>query len=258
MMHALGWERVRLYRDFLEPLSPPDFHRFWLLVQRRARGEPLQYITGHQEFWGLDFKVTPAVLIPRPETELLVEEAVRRIRGAWGDTEVWLADVGTGSGCIAVALARELPGARVVATDVSEAALRVARENALLHHVGDRIRFYQGHMVDPLRSNFARRLNAVVSNPPYVLPQERDTLGVDVRDHEPPEALLTDGKLSHYQELIGMAPELLVPGGLLLLEMGSGQEDRIRSFLQVPGWEVMETRKDLQGIPRCLVARHLG
>ena len=243
-------------------------------ITRRLHGEPIQYITGEAEFYGLPFRVTPDVLIPRPETEHLVEKALeilgapsippgRRIHAqshrAWvgmherRQSTPRILDIGTGSGAIAVSLAHHLPHALITATDLSESALSVARGNATRNCVSDRIRFLQGDLLAPVAGE---QFNIIASNPPYVAAADRDTLSVEVRDHEPALALFAgDDGLDIYRRLIPAAFAALVPGGFLLLEIGFGQQNPIRDLLAAAGFRNIEFTPDLQGIPRVAVAQ---
>jgi release factor glutamine methyltransferase len=220
------------------------------LVERRKAGEPIQYITGETEFYGLPFRVTPDVLIPRPETEHLVEKALEL---AARFEHPRIVDVGTGSGAIAVALARKLPQAHITAVDISGAALDVARENADRNVVSDRIRFLQGDLLAPVGDE---RFDILVSNPPYVPQVDRDSLSVEVRDHEPALALFAgeDG-LDVYLRLIPSAFAVLESGGYLLLEIGFGQSVAVAALLKQAGFDGIEFIPDLQGIPRVACGR---
>jgi release factor glutamine methyltransferase len=247
-------DRPRLHRD---PGSavPGDLEaRYRALLLRRSRREPLQHLTGVQEFWSLRFRVTPAVLIPRPETEGIVEDFLR-LRGR---PDPLVVDVGTGSGCIAVVVARAAPGAGVHAVDASEEALAVARLNAADHGVADRITFHRGDLLRPIReAGLAGRLDFVLSNPPYVPEAEHARLAPEVRDHEPRAALVAgaDG-LAVHRRLADDAPACLRPGGRLIVEIGIGQEAPARALYGGrPDLEVLEVRPDLAGVPRILVAR---
>jgi release factor glutamine methyltransferase len=218
---------------------------FRALIERRQNGEPIQYITGETEFYGLPFRVTPDVLIPRPETEHLVEKALEL---AGGFDRPRIVDVGVGSGAIAVALAYKLPEARMTALDISPAALEVASGNAERNGVLDRIRLLQS---DLLTSVADERFEMVVSNPPYVPSTDRDSLSVEVREHEPALALFAgeDG-LDIYRRLIPAAFAVLEAGGFLLMEIGYGQSVAVGAQLQEAGFERIEFVPDLQGIPR--------
>ena len=248
---ALGWTAERLLTS-AEGAEPAGFaHRYEALVHRRAAREPLAYIVGHQEFWGLSFEVSPAVLIPRPETEILVETALEIF--ADSGAALRAADVCTGSGCLAAALARERPAARLVATDVSEAATHVARANARRLGVAGRIQFVCTNLLDALRESF----DLIVSNPPYVPERDRVGLQPEVRDYEPAVALYSgaDG-LATIAQLVAGAPARLRAGGYLLFEFGYDQGEAVEIVVaKSPGLELVELRPDLQGIARAAVAR---
>lgn len=252
--HVLGLDAASLLARDVDPAPDGFAAAFAALVDRRARREPMAYIRGVQEFWGREFLVTPAVLIPRPETELIVEDALRRF--ADPARVALAADIGTGSGCLAVTLAAERPGLRVVATDVSPDALEVARQNAARHGVGDRIALRLGAGLAGADGPF----DLIVSNPPYVAEQDRASLPPEVRAFEPVRALMggADG-LDVIREILGAAPGALAPGGVLLLEIGSGQADAVRACVAgLPALTLVQIRPDLQGIPRLVVLRHEG
>jgi release factor glutamine methyltransferase len=239
-----------------EPLSAEAAATFCDLIECRVAGEPIQYITGEAEFYGLPFHVNRDVLIPRPETEHLVEKAIglaQELRQAGMVPELRMVDVGTGSGAIAVALARALPFAEITATDISSAALTVAKSNAARSGLADRIRFFEGDLLEPLRG---RHFDIVVSNPPYVPDSDRATLDVEVRDYEPAQALFAgeDG-LQIYRRLIPAAFGALVPGGFVALEIGYGQQEAVQALLADAGFRDIEFTQDLRKIPRVAVAR---
>lgn len=222
------------------------------LVTRRQTGEPIQYITGSSEFFGLPFSVGPGVLIPRPETEHLVEEVIRLVR-QFGQMPMHIADIGTGSGIIAVALAHALPQVQVSAIDSSAQALAIAFENARHHHLEDRIQFLEGDLLAPLAD---QRFSIIASNPPYIPLQDRDSLSIEVRDHEPHTALFAgDDGLAIYNRLIPEARDLLAPGGWLVMEIGYGQQPAIEQLLQASGYNEIHFVPDYQGIPRVAVGR---
>jgi release factor glutamine methyltransferase len=248
LLHTLHQPRTILFTDPTRSLSRGETTAFEENIARRMKLEPIQYITGTQEFFGLDFHVTPAVLIPRPETELLVE-AVLELMPA--DKSLRIADIGTGSGAIAVAVAKHLPLATITALDLSAAALVIADHNAKANQVADRIRFVES---DLLAGVAGETFDAILSNPPYIPTTDRSTLHPQVRDHEPHSALFagTTG-MDIYARLIPLAYEALVPGGLLALEIGYGQLETIEVLLQ--GWTDVTHRDDLQGIPRTVLAR---
>ena len=269
LLHTLGRDRAWLYAHPEERLEPDAAEKYFALVTRRAAGEPTQYLTGKQEFWGLEFEVTPAVLIPRPETEHVVEVALERlgprgikIRLDTGEPSAPLrvADVGTGSGCLAVALAHELPHATLFATDISGAALEVARRNAARHGVADRIHFLQTNLLEALvvsplaTSHSPLPFDLIVSNPPYVARNEAGTLPREVREHEPETALFGGPTgLEIYARLIEQAGALLRPGGILVLELGYNAADHVRSIVQAQrAWVNTSITNDLAGIPRVL------
>jgi release factor glutamine methyltransferase len=246
LMHVVGCDRTYLLTHPVAELTPKQAAAYESWIARRARNEPVQYITGEQEFYGLKFCVTPDVLIPRPETEHLVETALAHANKG---EQLRIADVGTGSGAIAVALAHALPNARITALDVSSAALDVARENAAKHRVAVRIQFVES---DLLAGVSGASFDMIVSNPPYVA--ESEVLEPQVRDFEPIIALYAgaDG-LSVYRRLVPQADGALKPGGWLLMEMGHGQHDALAEMLA--SWSNVSFMNDLQGIPRVACAQ---
>jgi len=251
LLHALGIARTALFTDPDRLLSEEELAVYDAAIARRAAGEPVQYITGQQEFYGLMLKVSPAVLIPRPETELLVEAVLERLPA---DRETKIADVGTGSGAIAIALAYRLPKARVTAVDLSQAALAVARDNAAVHGVTGRVRLLSS---DLLAAVAGEVFDAVVSNPPYVPEADRDSLDRQVREFEPPLALFAgDSGLEVYKRLIPQAFAALKAGGLLAMEIGYGQREALAELLAE--WDGVEFLDDLRGIPRVALARRRG
>jgi release factor glutamine methyltransferase len=249
---AVGWDRATWLAHRDEPANPDAAARFEQFVARRERREPVAYITGLREFWGLDFAVSPAVLIPRPETEIIVEAALQRLddrQRAWR-----IADVGTGSGCLAIALAHERPGSDITATDISEAALEVARANATRHGVDRQISFVRSSLLTDVPGPF----DVIVANPPYVPEDARPTLAADVRDFEPDPALFGHGidGLDEVRALLAQAPARLARGGWLLMEFGYGQATAVqRAAASVAGLAFETILKDLQGHERTLVAR---
>lgn len=270
LMHALGRDRTWIYAHPEHELEDAARERYFSLIARRAGGVPTQHLTGHQEFWGLDFEVTPDVLIPRPETEHVVEVALERLGVEAGEDspgrrqKLRIADIGTGSGCIAVALARELPAAQIVATDISEAALAVARRNAARHNVADRIQFLEYNLLEPLhqspvtlhgRSGQASRqsppFDLIASNPPYIARREAGTLPREVREHEPAVALFGgESGTEMYAPLVAQAATLLRPGGSLVLELGHDSADHVSRLLAEAEWSGVTITNDLAGIPR--------
>jgi release factor glutamine methyltransferase len=251
LAEALGRDRTYLIINYSEQLTDDALAKFQSLIARRASGEPLQYITGRQEFFGLEFEVTPDVLIPRPETEIIIEETIR-IAHDNRLVHPTIVDVGAGSGCIAVTLARELDRSRVIATDVSPAALRVARRNATRHGLDPRINFVAANLLDGLREDpFA---DFIISNPPYVSENEMPSLQREVREWEPLIALTDFGDgLSFYHRLLDAAPLRLNPGGYLICEMGYTQSAAIMRTIDPAVWREPQLLDDLQGIPRTIV-----
>ena len=234
-------------------LAPQDVSRFRRMVARRAAGEPLQYIVGRQEFFGLEFEVTPDVLIPRPETELLVETALDLL-DKWSAPPL-VCDVGTGSGCIGVAILHERANASAVGLDISPAALKVAARNAARHGVAARLKLIASDCFAAL--DFARpRFAMIVSNPPYVAEDALSGLQREVRDHEPRVALTpgADG-LRIIRKLLVDAPRHLLPGGHLLLEIGFDQHAAITELIEARVWQLLDIHKDLQGIPRIVALK---
>jgi release factor glutamine methyltransferase len=219
--HALDKERADIYLGMESTLNDSDEKIFRESLTRRAKGEPVAYITGHKEFWSLDFVVTPDVLIPRPETELVVELTLKE--AITTKAALKILDIGTGSGVIAIALAKELPAAEIWAVDVSAAALNIAEVNARRHGVAERVKFLDGDLFDPI-TELGHRFDVIVSNPPYILSKEIANLGREVRDWEPKMAL--DGGpdgLDCYRQIIGGAHTYLAPEGRVLLEIGEDQ-----------------------------------
>ena len=245
---VLGWDRAALITRRRESADPSFETAFGALVARRLAREPVAYILGEREFWGLPFEVTRDVLIPRPETELIVEEAVAAFGG--GRPPAAVIDVCTGSGCLAVTLAREFGGADVIATDLSEAALEVARRNAHRHGVAARIDFRAADLLEgvPVRADL------IVSNPPYVARRDAARLPPEVRDHEPHLALFAgDDGLDVYRRLLPAGRDRLTPGGKLVLEIGQDQADAVVDLAESARLRLEHTRQDLQGITRTLM-----
>nr|AIA16098.1 protein-(glutamine-N5) methyltransferase, release factor-specific [uncultured bacterium] len=246
--HITGHDRTFLITSAETALAPSDVSRLRGLVERRAAGEPLQYITGHQEFYKLDFEVTPDVLIPRPETELLVETALDLL-DEW-DGPTFICDVGTGSGCIAVSLLHELPLARAIGLDISQPALRVAARNAARAGVNERLSLVVSDglaALDPARARFTM----IVSNPPYIAEDALAGLQREVRDHEPRVALTPGGDgLRIIRALVADAPRFLDSGGHLLIEIGFDQHEAVKKLIDPRVWELLDIHEDLQGIPR--------
>lgn len=247
---ALGLKRLDLYLQFDRPLRPDEVAEFKARLLRRAKREPLQYIEGFADFRDLRLRVDPRVLIPRPETERLVDEVLRRVDGREGLAAL---DVGTGSGAIALALATEGPFARVVATDLLAGPLEVARANHAEAAPGAPVEFRQGDAFEPVRGEV---FDVVVSNPPYVGEEERGSLDAEVRDHEPATALFAGvGGLDVIRRLVAGAPAHLREGGLLALEIGAGQAGAVCSLVrQTPGLGEPEVVQDLAGRDRMILS----
>jgi len=299
LLHVLHRDRTWIYAHPEEEIAVEDAACYFELIARRAAGEPTQHLTGKQEFWGLEFEVTPDVLIPRLETEHLIEVALDRLavrelragRPRKNDgAGLQIADIGTGSGCIAIALAKELPQATIYATDVSPAALAVARRNAARHSVADRIHFAERNLLDGFNTAAAARAEAsvvgaqhvapllgktvpnaeqgsritgygsrpfdlIVSNPPYIGRCEASTLMREVRDHEP-EIALYGGEEGYefYADLIAQSAAHLKPDGILVLELGHSSLPAVHPLLDAPAWANVVVTHDLAGIPRVLSA----
>ncbi|OFW02423.1 MAG: protein-(glutamine-N5) methyltransferase, release factor-specific [Acidobacteria bacterium RIFCSPLOWO2_02_FULL_68_18] len=245
----LGWDRARLLAAQRE-VEPPQLEpRFSDWISRRERREPTAYITGVREFWGLEFAVTPAVLIPRPETEFVVEEALALARAT---PTPLVADIGTGSGCVAVAIAHECGACRVVATDISRDAIAVARANAVRHGVADRIAFVVTSYLDGV----AGRFDVIAANPPYVRDGDEPALAAAVR-YEPGVALF--GGAEGFRDIAGVLDAslgVLAEGGWLVMEFGYGQQEHLEALVAArPGLAMVRVREDLQGIPRTAIIR---
>jgi release factor glutamine methyltransferase len=296
LLHVLGRDRTWLYSHPEEKVSSADADRYFALIARRKTGEPTQHLTGKQEFWGLEFEVTPDVLIPRPETEHVIEVALDRLavrerRAGRKQTltgeGLQIADIGTGSACIAIALAKELRGAIIYATDISSAALAVAHRNATRHSVSDRIHFLESNLLDgfihraaanagnsvvgaqhaapllgkdaphesPVTSHQSPLFDLIASNPPYIGRREAATLMREVRDHEP-EIALYGGEEGYelYADLITQAAAHLKPRGILVLELGHNSLPAVQPLLDAPAWTNAGVTDDLAGIPRIIAA----
>jgi release factor glutamine methyltransferase len=254
LMFTLECDRAYLHAHPEHKLSPDDQKRYDQALAERERGVPTQYITGHQEFWGMDLIVTSAVLIPRPETEHVIETVLARARvdrALLPDDSLRIVDVGTGSGCIALALAQELPRAEIHATEISPAAMEIARANAARHQLESRIQFHQTDLLQALdRGGF----DFVVSNPPYVGELEEDQVQLEVRKHEPRDAVFAGATgLEVIERLIPQARGILKPGGWLVMEISGTIADGVRESLA--GWNELGITNDLQGIPRVVSAR---
>ena len=258
LAHQLRLERVSLYLNFDQPLTEKEVSSYRSLIKRRLSREPLQYITGTQEFWSMDFIVDRHVLIPRPETEIIVEQAIALAK-TFEPTEnrsLRILDLGTGCGAIAIALAKEIPGALIWATDISEEALRLARRNALKHGVLEKLNFRQGDLWAPL-STQDLRFDIVVSNPPYISTVEYNDLSPEVRDYEPRLALDgREGGTYYLEKIIKGAHDFLNPGGWIILEMAPHQTQRALDIMDQTGDYDQEARiKDYSRCYRVVIAR---
>jgi len=242
LAHVLGLDRVGLYMNYDRPLDAEELNKLRPLVKRRGQREPLQYLLGSTEFWSLEFKVSPAVLIPRADTEILVEEALSKV-----DESGLLLDVGTGSGAIVVSLAKELEQWQCEGIDLSTEALAIAQENVDGNQVTDRVELFQAD----LNQLPQKKYNLIVSNPPYIAQDEWETLMPEVRDHEPQMALIAEREgLACYQSLLDQASDHLLTGGWLLVEIGYQQAEAVKQLFIDAGFSDVYMREDYAGQPR--------
>ncbi len=247
---ALGKDRTFLIAHPEYQLSSKEETRFREILQRRANREPFQYIIGKQEFFGLDFEIASGVLIPRPETELIVENAIEILRR---NENPFFCEIGVGSGCISVSILKEVTNARAIGVDVSEIALRIAKKNTENHKVSVRIDLRISDLFDALQKE---QFDLIVSNPPYISAEDFEDLQLEVKDFEPRNAL-TDGKdgLSIVENLVAQTPNFLKPGGFLLMEIGFDQANEVRKMFSSKIWKTVEILPDLQDIPRTVKAQ---
>ncbi|HLA51183.1 MAG TPA: peptide chain release factor N(5)-glutamine methyltransferase [Thermodesulfobacteriota bacterium] len=273
LAHALDCKRTELYLNHENHLSDYVLQEFIGFVERRIKREPSQYIIGEQEFWGLPFKVNSDVLIPRPETELMVEEARKTVAGGQWTVDSknkrnssltthhlpLILDLCTGSGCIGISIAKEIPACHIYAVDVSEKAMDVVMENAERHDVAGRITFLQGNMFEPL-NGLNIKADIIVSNPPYISKKMMVGLEPEVKDYEPVAALYGgDDGLDFYRRIISESPAYLTQGGHLILEMGYGQAEEIKKLIKQNNvFEQIDIKKDLAGIDRVIKAQRKG
>jgi release factor glutamine methyltransferase len=261
MAHLLECDRVALHRGSSDELSTDEAARFEALLARRAAREPVQQIVGHTEFWSLNIRCDSSALIPRPETEVVVETVLGVLKNSAAPI---IADIGTGTGCIAIALATELPGARLYASDISRDALALAARNLAAHGLTQRVQLIEGDMAEPfLKQGLAGRFDAIVCNPPYVAESEKATLQPEVRDYEPDAALYGGGDgLQVLARLLAETGPLLKPGGHLIVEIAQGQAPAVRDLADKPArpepsrraaWRVIRTIADPAGIERVLL-----
>lgn len=250
LCHVLNKERIHLYVHFDQPLNPSELAQYKEYIRQRVRHKPVAYIVGHKDFMGLDFKVTEDTLIPRPDTEILVEAVISRLKTT-GDNGGTIADIGTGTGAICLSLLNYLSSLKAVTVDISEKALEVARDNAQRLGLSDRIEFFQGDLLEPIKN---RKFIAIVSNPPYIPEGDIAGLEPDVKDFEPVSSLAAgaDG-LDCYRRLVAEAGELLEDGGFLAMEIGINQAEPLRKLGQEHGWGRCEIIKDLAGIDRVVI-----
>jgi release factor glutamine methyltransferase len=269
LLHATGRNRTSLYSHPEDPLTEAEAQTYFRLLEQRAAGVPTQHLTGKQEFWGMEFEVNPDVLIPRPETEHVMEVALDRLalrdlrlqhkQNMTGEGLLF-ADIGTGSGCIACALAKEFPAAEVYALDISPAALAVARRNATRLGFSDRIHFQQSNLLavheSLVTSHKSALFDLIASNPPYIGRREAATLAREVREHEP-EIALYGGEEGYelYADLITQSIAQLKPSGILVLELGHDSLAAVRPLFDTPDWTDIGVANDLAGIPRVLSAQ---
>jgi len=256
LAHIIGRDRTFIISHADDPIGEEQLEKFRTALQWRAGGKPLQYITGHQEFFGLDFEVTSDVLIPRPETELLVETALKLVPNR--EAAPLICDVGTGSGCVAVTLLHELPHARGMAIDISPAAIEVAKRNARSHGVDERLEFVVSDCFAEVDSR-SPVFDLVVSNPPYVATRELEGLQREVHDYEPHLALEAgaDG-LSIIRRLLVDAGAYLKTGGHFIFEIGFDQHEAVEQLIVQRVWKLLNIHRDLQGIPRTVALEKLG
>ena len=254
---VLHYRRIDLYTKFEQPLTETELATFKKLLQRRLAHEPLQYILGETEFMGLVFAVDRRVLIPRPETEIVVETTLEILQKSFSSLkEVRILEIGTGSGCIAVSCAKLFPTCFIHATDVSSDALEVASTNATVHEVENRIIFSVQDILNVRSDSFSHRFSLIVSNPPYVSENEFQKLSPEVRDFEPKKAL-TDGAdgLTFYRSISAIAGEILEKNGIVLVEHAYDQSEAVRTIFLEKNWRILKTRTDHSGHLRCVVAQ---
>jgi release factor glutamine methyltransferase len=267
LLHATGRTRTSLYSHPEDQLTESESQNYFAMIERRASGVPTQHLTGKQEFWGLEFEVNPDVLIPRPETEHVVEVALDRLalrdlrttktQNMSGEG-LLIADIGTGSGCIAITLAKELSAAKVFALDISTAALAVAQRNATKLGFSNRITLLESNLFSAV-SEHTPPFDLIVSNPPYIARREAPTLAYEVRDHEPAIALF-GGEEGYelYAGLITQSAAHLKPGGVLVLELGHNSLPAVQPLFETPAWTNVGVTNDLAGIPRVIAAERAG
>lgn len=252
--HVLRFNRMQLYTNFDKPLTEDELAKFKSLLKRRLSHEPLQYILGETEFMGLKFAVDQRVLIPRPDTEILVEEVIKKIKTDFPDeSTVAILEVGTGSGCIAISLAKMLPIVTVMSIDRSEDALRVAAQNAEAHGVNDRITFQNKNFLTD--SAFTQKYHCIVSNPPYISNEEYIQLEIEVREFEPKIALADDNDgLTFYHSIASRCKDALLKKGFVAVEHSYNQSEDVQRIFRENGWNYIKAIKDYNGNFRCVIA----
>jgi release factor glutamine methyltransferase len=257
LCHIFDYERVKLYLDYDRPVSEAELKDFKKLLLRRASGEPLQYILGESEFFSLRFKVCPGVLIPRPETEILVQHTISRLKNS--QSVLKIVDVGTGSGIIAITLTKYIPSAFVFAIDISKKALQTAAENAEYHEMANRIDFIQCDILheENWRVLGDSEFDAIVSNPPYIATNEAASLQPEVREFEPREALFVDDPLRFYRALLRLAKARLKPGGMLACEIAANRYRSVQSIFVEAGLAGIDIERDLAGRARVISGRQI-
>lgn len=258
LAHVLECERMKLYMEVDRLASEDERNRLRELVARAARHEPVQYLLGEGQFFGRVFAVNPSTMIPRPSTETILEHLLQSIRGEGEKEPLLIADIGTGTGCIAISLAAQLSQARLIATEVSPEALELAASNAERHKVANRIEFRPGSLLEPI-ADMTGAFDAICSNPPYIPDHEWESIVPNVKDHEPASALRggTDG-MDFIRSLIAGAGALLKPGGRLYLEIATCNRDAVIKLAQQAGnYEDIEVIRDHEGLDRVLSARRV-
>lgn len=254
LAHVLKLQRIQLYTNFDKPLSDNELAQFKELLKRRLLHEPLQYILGDTEFMGLKFAVDKRVLIPRPDTEILVDTVIQQIKNTFSNGDaVRILDIGTGSGCIAISLAKLLPNVTILAIDISNEALELAKGNATLNNVADKIEFQnKNFLTDQIQTE---RFHCIVSNPPYISRDEYDKLPIEVKDFEPRTALADeDDGLTFYKNIAEKAKSLLHDDGFIAVEHAYDQSESVQKIFQEHGWKNILPIKDYGGNYRCVVA----
>ncbi len=258
LAHVLGIERIGLYLDFDRPLMADEVSQFRQLIKRRVAREPLQYITGRQEFWSLDFEVGPQVLIPRPETELLVECAIKQCKDLGGGDmqEIHVLDLCTGCGVVAICIAKEVPFAKLWASDICPNAISVAKINAQRHGIANRIQFLEGDLFDPLKDQDIH-FHIIVSNPPYVAQEDYDKLPPEIKNYEPRLSLDGGpGGMAVIERILREAPEFLTPTGVVMIEMDPSQIHRAVDVAgSLSGFEAVDVVRDYSGSERVIIVR---